>query len=137
MLIPSCTQRSIKSGVVITRSLLRGFSCLYLRLHVQTPQFDQLRQDLVDGEGVEVLQPLIRGVRHLIRMGVFRHNERNVLEHLQAEQVKTGTLLVAVVHAFFKRSQILVDIPTELDNAVSNLRYCQRIPLVFALQIAP
>lgn len=33
-----------------------GFSGFHLRLHVQTPQFDQLGQDLVDGEGVELVE---------------------------------------------------------------------------------
>ena len=33
------------------------FSCLYLRLHVQAPQFDQLGQNLVDGEGCKNRHP--------------------------------------------------------------------------------
>ncbi len=49
MEMPSCTQRSKNSGVVISRSVGRRFFRLHIGLHIQAPQFNELRQHLVDG----------------------------------------------------------------------------------------
>ena len=73
MLIPSCTQRSRKSGVVFPAHFFEVFSGFHLRLHIQAPQFDQLGQDLVDGEGVELVQELLRAVRHIRRVRMTGH----------------------------------------------------------------
>ena len=34
-----------------------------IRLDIQPPQFDDFRQHLVDGEGIELVEPLLRAVR--------------------------------------------------------------------------
>lgn len=57
MEMPRYTQRSRNKGVVIWRSVERSFFRRNIRLHIQSPQFDDLRQHLVNGKGAEFIQP--------------------------------------------------------------------------------
>ena len=90
------------------------FSCIHLCLHVQAPQLDQLGKDLVDGEGVELLQPLVGAVRNALRIGVLCHRPGDILEHLKALDTETGILLIALVNRILQRREILEDILAEL-----------------------
>ena len=47
---------------------------------------------------------------------MFRHDVGDVLEHFKALDVESRTFLVAFLHRGLKRSEILVDIPAELDT---------------------
>ena len=71
------------------------FFRLRLRLHVESPQFNELRQHLVDGERVEGFEPLVGVVRDVFRISVLRHDVCDILEHLKALDVKSRTFLVA------------------------------------------
>ena len=84
---PNWTQRRRNRGVIICRSVGRSFLRLHIRLHVQPSQLNNLGQDLVDGEGVEAVQPLLRGVWNT-GVGVLCHDIGNVLEHLQREGIQ-------------------------------------------------
>lgn len=70
---PNWTQRRRNRGVVICRSVGRSFFRLYIRLHVQPPQLNNLGQNLIDGEGVEAVQPLLRGAGNT-GVGVLCHD---------------------------------------------------------------
>ena len=54
MLIPSCTQRSRKRGGSFPAHFFEVFSGFHLGLHIQTPQFDQLGQNLIVRPFLEV-----------------------------------------------------------------------------------
>ena len=115
MLIPSCTQRSRKSGVVIPAHFCEVFSGFHLRLHIQAPQFDQLGQDLINGKGVELVQELLRAVRHIGRVRMTGHQPCQILEHLQTEQIEVGIVLLILTHTLFQLAQVLVNVAAELD----------------------
>ena len=42
------------------------FFRFHIGLHVQPPQVNELGKDLVDGEGVELVQEILRVIRHLL-----------------------------------------------------------------------
>ena len=78
--MPSCTQRSRNSGVVIWRSVGRSFFRRNIGLGIQSPQLDNLRKHLVDGEGAEFIQPLLRAVRDG-RVCVLCHDVGDISAH--------------------------------------------------------
>ena len=63
------------------------FFRLHILLCVQTPQFDDLRQHLVDGEGVETVQPLFGSVGDA-GVSMTGHDIGDVFKHLQREQIQ-------------------------------------------------
>jgi len=83
-------------------------------LHVETPQVDDLWQDLIDREGVKSVQPVFRRVGYL-RVGVLRHYIGDVFEHLKAQKIQPGVVLVISFDGFLQRTQALIDVPLELD----------------------
>ena len=89
-------------------------------------QFDQLGQDLINGEGVELVQELLRAVRHIGRVCMTGHQPCQILEHLQTEQVEVGIVLIVLPHALFQLTQVFVDITAELDA----VRYKKSHPAV-------
>src|SRR5699024_6135558 len=62
------------------------FFSLHIRLGVQPPQLNDLGQNLIDGKGVEPIQPFLRRIRDG-RVGVLRHHIGNVLKHLDRRSV--------------------------------------------------
>ena len=80
-----------------------------LRLHIESPQFNELRQHLVNGECVECFEPFVRIVRDVLRISVLRHDVCDVLEHLKALDVKGRAFLIALLHRGLERCEVLVD----------------------------
>lgn len=58
------------------------FFSLCIGLDVQSPQFNDLREYLVDGERVEVVKSVLYGVGN-IRISMFSHHGSDILEHFQ------------------------------------------------------
>ena len=48
-------------------------------------------------------------------IGMLGHDERDILEHLKAEQVKAGGIFIVLPHAGFQLTEVFVDIPAKLD----------------------
>ena len=71
------------------------FFRLHIRLDIQSPQLDNLRKHLVDGEGAEFIQPLLRAIRDG-RICVLCHNVGDVLEHLKGEHIEVRGILITV-----------------------------------------
>lgn len=65
-------------------SCVKFFFRLHIRLDIQSPQLDDLRKHLVDGEGAEFIQPLLWAVRNG-RICVLGHDVGDILEHLKGE----------------------------------------------------
>src|SRR5699024_9876020 len=60
------------------------FFSLHIRPGVQPPQLNDLGQHLIDGKGVEPIQPFLRRIRDGW-VGVLRHDIGDVLKHFQRE----------------------------------------------------
>nr|DAT59267.1 MAG TPA: hypothetical protein [Caudoviricetes sp.] len=94
------------------------FFRFHLRLHIQSPQFNDGRQYLVNGKGVKFIKPLFRGVRD-IRICVFGHYIGNVLKHLKGEQIKIGIILIPFSHSLLQGTKVFINISVKLDSVNS------------------
>ena len=59
---PSCTHRRRNRGVVISGQSDEVFFSLHIRLGIQAPQFNDLRQYLIDGKGIKSVPSHSSGV---------------------------------------------------------------------------
>nr|DAL75787.1 MAG TPA: hypothetical protein [Bacteriophage sp.] len=89
------------------------FFSFHIGLHIQSPEFDQLRKHLINGKGVESIQPLFRCVRNAC-ICMFCHDKCDILKHLQRKHVQIGTFLTVVSNGFLQCFQVLINIPLEL-----------------------
>lgn len=48
------------------------------------------------------------------------HQPRQILEHLQTEQVKVGIVLIVLAYTLFQLAQVFVDIASELDAVLND-----------------
>ena len=103
------------------------FFRLHIRLDIQPPQLDNLRKHLVDGEGAEFIQPLLRAIRDGM-ICVLCHDVGDVLEHLKREHIEVREILITVSDSLSERIEILIDISVELDTVnTRNGRGCRSI----------
>lgn len=110
---PSCTHRRRNNGVVISRSVGRSFFSLNIRLHIQSPEFNELWKHLINGKGIEPIQPLFRCIWNTC-VCMFCHDKGNILKHLQRKHVQIGASLAVISNGFFQCFQVFVNIPLEL-----------------------
>ena len=114
MEMPISTQRRRNSGVVISRLLGLSFFSVDVRDEVGSPQLQDLREDLVDGEHLELIKPLVDGARDRV-VGVVGHDVGHVLEDLQILDLHVLTVLVLALVGGLQLREVFEDVPLELD----------------------
>ena len=94
------------------------FFRLDLCFYVQTPEIDQLRQDLIDAERVKLLQPLVRWCRNGC-IGVFCHDIGDVLKYLKAFNVQCRGILCIFSHRLLQCCKVLINISAKFQTIQS------------------
>lgn len=92
-----------ETGELSFRGLLHEvFFSLHIRPDVHSPQLDQLRQNLINTERIELIQPVLRIIRNK-RICMLHHHICNVLKHLKGRLFRI--LLSSVLFHFQQHPQ--------------------------------
>ena len=87
----------------------------YLREEVGTPQLQNLGQDLVDGEHLELVQPILDGLGDG-GISVKGHDVGHILEDFQILDLQLLRAVIPVLIGLLQPVQVLEDVLLELDE---------------------
>ena len=102
-----------------------------LRCSIKSPQFNKLRKNFINTEGVELFEEVIRAVRNVIRISVFGHDKCDIFKDLKAFNIKVILFSIFLFNICLKLSKVLVDIPSEL-KTIKARHCCTRLERYFS-----
>ena len=104
----------VRAALSFPGQSLEVFFTLHLRLHIQPPKLNDLRQHLINGECPKLVKPFIRSIRNALRIRMLRHDVADVLEQLKRKRIQCGVFRIVFINALLQVMKILVNISVEL-----------------------